>query len=228
MLNVNKHRRILFDILHDIYKSDIASAIGLKGGTMLYFFYGLDRFSVDLDFDLLDHKREAVVVERLREILQNYGVIDDEMNKKFTLFFLMRYAAGEMGVKVDVSKRVQENNHYVQKNFYGVDVKTLTIEDSFAHKLVAAIDRKSVANRDFYDINFLFKKGYSFNEDIIMERTGKTGEEYLAMVREYIEKNIAPNTVLAGLGELLDAEQKISVKKHLKKDLLSHIDFLIT
>ena len=40
-------------ILKDIYTDvSISPLLGLKGGTCAYFFYGLPRFSVDLDFDL--------------------------------------------------------------------------------------------------------------------------------------------------------------------------------
>ena len=36
-------------------------------------FYGLDRFSIDLDFDLLDESQEEVVFERVKQIVQAYG-----------------------------------------------------------------------------------------------------------------------------------------------------------
>ena len=53
MLNKKKHRQVMFEILRDIYRSELGFYLGFKGGTMLYFFYNLNRFSVDLDFDLL-------------------------------------------------------------------------------------------------------------------------------------------------------------------------------
>ena len=41
-------------ILKDIYTdASISSLLGFKGGTCVYLFYNLPRFSVDLDFDLL-------------------------------------------------------------------------------------------------------------------------------------------------------------------------------
>ena len=54
MPNREKHQLIMGRILKDIY-ADIAISplLGFKGGTCAYFFYGLPRFSVDLDFDLL-------------------------------------------------------------------------------------------------------------------------------------------------------------------------------
>ena len=47
--------RILKDIYTDV---SIAPLLGFKGGTCAYLFYGLPRFSVDLDFDLLEVNEE--------------------------------------------------------------------------------------------------------------------------------------------------------------------------
>jgi predicted nucleotidyltransferase component of viral defense system len=54
-INLTAHKTILFQILKDIYKETrISPYLGFKGGTAASLFYGLDRFSVDLDFDLTD------------------------------------------------------------------------------------------------------------------------------------------------------------------------------
>ena len=52
-LDIATHKTILFQILKDIYSNTaISPYLGFKGGTAALMFYGLDRFSVDLDFDL--------------------------------------------------------------------------------------------------------------------------------------------------------------------------------
>lgn len=49
-------------ILKDIYTDpDLNSLLGFKGGTALMFFYNLPRFSVDLDFNLLDAEKEQLM-----------------------------------------------------------------------------------------------------------------------------------------------------------------------
>lgn len=59
MVDLNKHKFFLLQILKDIYSDmEIASLLGFKGGTALMFFYDLPRFSVDLDFNLLDTGKE--------------------------------------------------------------------------------------------------------------------------------------------------------------------------
>jgi predicted nucleotidyltransferase component of viral defense system len=62
-LNIPTHKTILFQILKDIYSdTTIAPFLGFKGGTATLLFYNLDRFSVDLDFDLLDESKENYVL----------------------------------------------------------------------------------------------------------------------------------------------------------------------
>ena len=92
MLNREKHQLIMAQILKDIY-SDIAlaSLLGFKGGTAAFMFYDLPRFSVDLDFDLLDESQEEHVFERVGEIIKKYGIIKEAEKKRFTLFFLLSY-----------------------------------------------------------------------------------------------------------------------------------------
>jgi len=134
--------------------------------------------------------------------------IPDFFTKNFTILFELRYETGMQSVKVEINKRTTKNNTYEMKNFYGISVKTLAISDSFAHKLIAAMNRKSVANRDFYDIWFLFKKGVDINEKILMEITGKESREYCRDLRSFIEKNFSESNPLAGLGELIDKSKK--------------------
>lgn len=65
MVNINKHKFFLAQILKDIYSDiELANCLGFKGGTALMFFYDLPRFSVDLDFNLLDLAKEKRCMKR--------------------------------------------------------------------------------------------------------------------------------------------------------------------
>jgi predicted nucleotidyltransferase component of viral defense system len=195
---------------------------------MLYYFHNLDRFSVDLDFDLLDESKADLVWQKIKEILEKYGDLTDEKDKFFNIFFLLNYQKGRQGIKVEISKRNSAMSRYETKNFYGKSATVLNIEDAFAQKLVAATDRKRTAIRDFYDIFFLLKNNFNFSEKIIQERTGKNAVAYFRELEKFIGKNITERNILAGLGELIDPKQKDWVKKNLKKELLSQIDFWLS
>ncbi len=227
MLSVKEHRKYLFNILTDIYSSPIGNYLGFKGGTMLYYFFGLDRFSVDLDFDLLDESKTALIFKEMKKILEKYGTIADEKDKFFNIFFLLSYRKGQQGIKIEISKRKIPFSRYEVKNFFGKSAIILNIEDAFAQKLAAATGRKRMASRDFYDIYFLFKNNFGFNEKIIKDRTKKDAKKYLIFLKKYIEKNISSKNILHGLGELLDAKRKDWAKKNLKNELISQIDFFL-
>jgi len=60
--DASTHKNILVRILKDIFSnSAIGPYLGFKGGTAVLLFYNLSRFSVDLDFDLLDESKESIV-----------------------------------------------------------------------------------------------------------------------------------------------------------------------
>lgn len=83
-LDISAHKTILFHILKDIYSDTrIAPFLGFKGGTAALLFYGLDHFSVDLDFDLLDEDQEEIVFAQVTNIVGKYGKIREANRKRF-------------------------------------------------------------------------------------------------------------------------------------------------
>jgi len=92
-LDTNKHKNIFIKILKDIYTDNsLGSLLGFKGGTAACLFYNLNRFSVDLDFDLLDKEKEDYVFEKIEKIVSAYGKIKTKRKKYYTLFFELSYA----------------------------------------------------------------------------------------------------------------------------------------
>jgi len=217
MFDRQRHEQILKNILRDIYTTpELQGRLAFKGGTCLYMFYGLNRFSVDLDFNVIS---DTLPEEAVVNIIKKYLVIDDQMNKHFTWFWLGSYEKGKQRVKVEMSKRNYLDT-YVNKNFYGVTIPTMSTDCMFAHKLCAITDRKKLQNRDLYDAHFMFLKDFPINEKIIELRTEKNIKEYFTYLIDFIEKKVNPNTILEGLGELIDNQQKDHIKATLIRDLL--------
>ncbi len=216
MLDKKKHDQILKNILRDIYTTtDLEAKFAFKGGTCLYLFYGLDRFSVDLDFNLTAENFNDQLVTN---IIAKYLTINDQMNKYFTWVWLGSYEKGKQKIKVEINKRDYPDT-YINKDFYGITIPTISPDCMFAHKLCAITDRKKLQNRDLYDAHFMFTKQFDINEEIIKIRTGKTLKEYFAYLIDFIEK-VNPNTILEGLGELIENQQKDHIKATLIRDLL--------
>jgi len=223
MLNRQKHEIILKNILKDIYSDNLlAVTLGFKGGTACYLFYDLPRFSTDLDFNLLNADQQNEVFEKLKSIAGKYGTISEARMKRKTIFILLSYEKGTQKIKIEVSVRDYQDDFEI-KNFLGISVLTMVQENMFAHKLVAATDRKKIASRDLFDLNYFFQKNWDINERIIKLRTGKNLKNYLQSLIEFIDEKVKENTILDGLGEVLSESQKDWTRGNLKKDLIFNI-----
>lgn len=219
MLDINKHKPVLAHIIQDIYADPaLASLLGFKGGTACYFFYQLPRFSVDLDFDLLNHTHETVTLRRIEAILKPYGTLKESRPKRFTLFFLLSYQKGAPAIKVEISRRPSISS-YEMKDFLGVPALVMTQDDMFANKLLALTERKILAHRDVFDLWFFFKQRWDIDVGIVERRSGIKMRDYLDRCIATVER-LEEKAVLAGLGELLDEKMKRWAKTHLKKELL--------
>ncbi|MFA4891105.1 MAG: nucleotidyl transferase AbiEii/AbiGii toxin family protein [Candidatus Gracilibacteria bacterium] len=223
MLNREKHQLMMGRILKDIYSDiSISPLLGFKGGICAYFFYGLPRFSVDLDFDLFvtDKNTQKQVFKKIGDILKKYGGIKDAYMKKFTIFFLLSYGDSDHNIKVEINTRgsvPDVRKQYELMKFLGISMMVSTRSYLFVGKLSALVSRKEIAMRDIYDVYYFLKNGWEIDPELINLRTGKTVKEYLKSCIELVEK-VKDNQVLQGLGELLDKKEKLWIKKHLKEE----------
>src|SRR3989344_1843527 len=137
-LNIVLHKEILTKILKDIYADiSLASFLGFKGGTAASFFYELDRFSIDLDFDLLDVSQEGFIFEKVRDIISRYGKIKEARKKRFNLFYLLSYEekkSGAPNIKVEINRR-DFGSKYAIHTYLGISMKVMAQEDMIAHKM---------------------------------------------------------------------------------------------
>jgi len=226
-LDKNIHKKIMLRILADIANDAfLVNNLGFKGGTACYFLYGLDRFSVDLDFDSLNEEKDELTRKKLLELLSKYGTVKTKTSIK------LKYSDEYQALKIDLStrhKNNQKNTYEIKSIVSGISLKVLKKEDIFAHKLVALTSRGSsndnevLANRDLYDIDFFFKKMWSFNEEIITQNTGKNINNYLEYAARFVRKNINESNILNRLGELVDDNKKNWIKKNLKEEVLKEL-----
>lgn len=203
---LDKHRRILTEILIDIIKH-LNGKVVFKGGTAAMMFYNLSRMSLDLDFDLLEELSEKEI-DTLKIIFKKHGEIKEFRDKRFTLFFLLDYEVNYPNIKIEFNKRIWENNSYETVWLLGVEIKIADKKTMFSNKLVALSERRALAARDLFDVHYFLKLNYPLNEELIKERTDKTLNEFLKYIKKFISKNYNSKNVLQGLGEILDESQK--------------------
>ncbi len=224
MIDINRHKFYLFQILKDIYADvEVSSLLGFKGGTALMFFYDLPRFSVDLDFNLLDKSKEQFVYDKLRQIVLKHGKIDDEAIKFYGLIMVLDYGFGERKLKIEISNR-QGHENYAIKNLLGIHVKTMAVSDMFAHKLCALLDRTEVANRDIFDAYFLMQRQTPINKSILESRMEMPMSDYLQQCINVLE-SMSDKGMLNGLGELVDNDMKNFVRTKLRTETIQLLKF---
>jgi len=173
----------------------------------------LDRFSTDLDFDLLENKD---IDDDILQIAKKYGKVK-KWNK-----LILSYGENDINIKIDINRKLWKHNQYKTVDFYGTQIKVQDKATIFANKLVALMERNT--NRDIYDVYFMFTHMFAIHEALIMERTWKSSKElfkHIAAKLRWLPKNYK---ILDWLGELLNEKQKAFVKEHLVKEIIWFLD----
>ena len=210
-MDKNKHKLYMAQILSLIFKDkDLCNVMAFKGGTSLMFFHNLNRFSTDLDFNLLEPDKLDMVYDKVRAILTRFGTIDDEAKKLYGPVLVLNYGKGERMLKVEISIR-QYPNHYELRSLAGTDIRVMTMPDMFAHKLCALLDRPETTNRDIFDCWFFLNRRTPINRQIVESRMGTSLEAYLQRCIESLQQ-MPSRSLLNGLGELTDASTKAFVR----------------
>jgi predicted nucleotidyltransferase component of viral defense system len=224
------HRAWLYRTLAEIYSDAyLSKTLAFKGGTCATMRGFLDRFSVDLDFDLISDKNEIPQIrKKLEKIFEKLGLEIKDSSHKVPQYFL-RYPAKEdfrNTLKIDVTTDPPKSNRYEMARLSDIDkiVKCQTIETMFANKLVALIDRyeknESIAGRDVYDIHYFFLSGYDYDKKIIEERRKISILEFFNQLIEFVEKNITLTIIQQDLNILLSYEKFRQTKWHLKNEVV--------
>lgn len=142
----------------------------LKGGTALALLYGLDRHSVDLDFDCGSAKRVSIK-DHVRDGLREANVPMSSFKRGRPMWkgrrFRIHYINPDSGklqlLTVELSFRTQPDADVV---VVADGIRTYTIPALFDQKLNAADDRTKA--RDLYDLGFLAESyGDSFSTEQI-------------------------------------------------------------
>lgn len=221
-MDKNKHKLYMAQILSLIFKDrDLCNVMAFKGGTSLMLFHNLNRFSTDLDFNLLDPAKLDMVYGKVRTILTRFGTIDDEAKKLYGPVLVLDYGKGERMLKVEISMR-QYPDHYEMRSLAGTDVRVMTMPDMFAHKLCAMGERLSP--RDIFDVCFFLQNHTEINEEIVRLRTGKSVGEYAAWCAGHVHE-ASPKLLMQGLGEVLnDLKSKNFVRNKLIDETASALE----
>ena len=210
-MNNDKHKLYMLRILKDVFNDpELSQILAFKGGTSLMFFYQLPRFSVDLDFNILDITQKDMAYQKMREIALKYGRIADEQLKHNDPLVVLDYEKGERNLKLELSTRFFDN-HYEEKNLAGTSITVMVEPDMFAHKLCALLDRDGVTGRDVFDIHFFLSKQAPIHAGIVEQRMKKPFANYLDDCIAALQ-TVSTKELMQNVGEFLEGKLKHEMK----------------
>ena len=227
------HKSNLNRLLIEIIDQPLLSQkLAFKGGTCASMLGYLDRFSVDLDFDGIKDADENILRRELHKVFEylSLAVVEEFDN---VLMFRLRYPS-EPGkrnnLKISASSQLVKANEYKVQYLSEIDrmMNCQTIETMFANKLVAVTDRHNlhgtIAGRDIYDIHHFFIHGYSYDPQIIRERTGHEPQDYFKRLSEFIKKNVTQTIINEDLNTLLPFEKYQQIRKVIIPETLALLE----
>jgi len=158
-----KHELFEIEVLEKLKNKTLLNSFVFGGGTMLRLCYELNRYSVDLDFFLL----KKINIERffidVKKCLEKYYEITDAKNKHNTILFEIKSSEYIRKLKIEYRKKIVDYDYQQRIAFskFGntqVILNVLTLEQALKNKVAAALDRKII--RDFFDIEFIIRRGF--------------------------------------------------------------------
>lgn len=217
--------RLLIKLIDD---KQVCPNIFFKGGTCCAMLGFLDRFSVDLDFDLKKGSNKNALRNKLHLIFKEINLaIKDESKKALQFFLKYKAPKGQRNtINLEILDNPFESVDYKPQYLKDIDRTVIcqTIESMFANKLVALTDRykkrKTIAGRDIYDIHYFFSQGFDYKEEIIKERTGKDAIIYLKELRDFIKNRVSQKIINQDLNFLLPYKKFTAIRKTLKIETL--------
>lgn len=207
----------------------LSAHLRFKGGTCAAMRDLLDRFSVDLDFDLSAMEHVPMARNRFERIFRKLHLTIKDQSEVIPQYFL-RYDAGagrRNTLALDITVPPPQSNEYEIIRFTDIDrfLPCQTVATMVGNKLVTPLDRyekhKTIAGRDIYDIHHFLFKGMPWNTAVIEERSHMNIPQFVRTLREFIDAHVTQTVLDQDLNLLLPAAQFRQIRRVLKQETLT-------
>ncbi len=223
--------KLLSALLADAY---VAQRIYFKGGTCASMLGYLDRFSVDLDFDILDKSLVPELRGKIHDIIDEVGYqIKDESQKHLQFFLKYREAGNQRSIlKLEIGDLVSGSNEYQKVHLQEIDryCQAQTAATMFANKLVALKARweegKGIAGRDVYDVHYFINHNPKINQAVIEDLRGVSLPEYLKELIQFVKERVSQKILYEDLNPMLTKDKLNRVVPSLKQETLTGLTSL--
>lgn len=200
MQDLIKQEQFELEVLERLNSARLLGSLVFCGGTMLRLCFGLNRFSVDLDFWLARAARTDKLFRELKKVLSAVYIIKDAAPKHKTLLFEVRSRDYPRSLKIEIrreAKKVKAEqaiaySKYAQSQVF---LKVVSLPEMMQAKAAALLQRREI--RDAFDLEFLFKMGLPLDFPAV------TLEKILALLDTFTQKDYAVK-----LGSLLESRER--------------------
>lgn len=208
--------------LAGLSRSSFYEKAAFYGGTALRIFYGLDRFSEDLDFSLLaddDDFSFKPYMDAIVDEFSSQGMQVSVREKELVLEGIIPEQGVQqipaIKIKIEVDKHPPQGFETEEKlltqpfSFY---VNCFSLPSLFAGKMHALLFRKwqnNVKGRDWYDIEWYIRKGVSMSLSHFLQRAINSGD--------WDKKTITPAEFQDLLNKKIDSVNMGRVKEDISR-----------
>ncbi len=188
-------------VLAGLSRTDFSKIAAFHGGTCLRIFYGLNRFSEDLDFMLKKSQTNFTLEPFLKNLtleLKAYGyefeIIDrSNINTNVKKAFLKDSSLGKIlmfnhigkngyarkiKIKIEVDQNPPQGSHFESKFFDFPFIFSTTLQDLpslFAGKIHALLSREYTKGRDWYDFLWYTGRNILINFEFLSSALNQIG-----------------------------------------------------
>jgi len=165
-----------------------------KGGTALYKFYKLDRFSEDIDFSLVEEMDVESMLDkvtsglnsfdiesRMKTNYQSHNTVTAKIRAKGPLYTGSNQTLSKVEIDINLKSSVDMPPKVANYSSPYPDIPSFTIqvmreEEILAEKARAVMTRDKP--RDIYDLWFLINKGIAVDQGLIEKKMKYYGEKW--------------------------------------------------
>lgn len=227
-----RHKNIMLRLLREIISNNLlTNSLVFKGGTYAALLGILNRFSVDLDFDLPDINIKNDVRDECYKIFDKLDLSIKDESKNHLQFFLKYDAPHDERntLKLEINDVPSKFNEYEAVSLREINMycNGHTLPTMFANKMVASMARYEktgeIAGRDFYDMHVFFEKGLNVNTKVVEDLTKMSYKDYLRELLRFIDKHVSNKLLQEDLNVLLGLDEMQKVVPVLRAELLGFV-----
>ncbi len=162
MRDLIKQEQFELEVLDGLNSERLLGNFVFAGGTMLRLCFGLNRFSVDLDFWTVSKIDRKETFRKLKEYLDRSYTVKDAAEKFYTLLFEIKSPDYPRNLKIEIRKEPKKITTetaiaYSPNSNRQVFLRVVSLPDMMRSKIEAFLSRGEI--RDAFDLEFLVKKG---------------------------------------------------------------------